>query len=155
MAGNGNWGAHGAGSVDQQAIAQVLSPVFDPGFVPVSYGFRPGKSAHDAVKVAGLVIEQGYRWVVEVDLDAFFDRVNHDILISRVARQVKDKRLLADPRLLGGGDHGRWCASAGRWGPCRVTARRCSRTSCSMISIRSSGVGGTGSSGMPMTSGSS
>jgi group II intron reverse transcriptase/maturase len=78
----------------QQAIAQVLSPVFDPGFVPVSYGFRPGKSAHDAVKVARLVIEQGYRWVVEVDLDAFFDRVNHDILISRVARQVKDKRLL-------------------------------------------------------------
>ena len=73
----------------QQAIAQVLSPVFDPGFVPVSYGFRPGKSAHDAVKVARLVIEQGYRWVVEVDLDAFFDRVNHDILISRVARQVK------------------------------------------------------------------
>lgn len=78
----------------QQAIAQVLTPVFDPGFVPVSYGFRPGKSAHDAVKVARLVIEQGYRWVVEVDLDAFFDRVNHDVLMSRVARKVKDKRLL-------------------------------------------------------------
>ena len=80
--------------VIQQAIAQVLTPVFDPGFVPVSYGFRPGKSAHDAVKVARLVIEQGYRWVVEVDLDAFFDRVNHDILMARVARKVKDKRLL-------------------------------------------------------------
>ncbi|KAA1250063.1 group II intron reverse transcriptase/maturase [Mycobacterium simiae] len=78
----------------QQAIAQVLVPVFDPGFVPVSYGFRPGKSAHDAVKVARLVIEQGYRWVVEVDLDAFFDRVNHDGLMARVARKVKDKRLL-------------------------------------------------------------
>lgn len=78
----------------QQAIAQVLIPVFDPGFVPVSYGFRPGKSAHDAVKVARLVIEQGYRWVVEVDLDAFFDRVNHDVLMARVARKVKDKRLL-------------------------------------------------------------
>jgi len=78
----------------QQAIAQVLSPVFDPGFVPVSYGFRPGKSAHQAVKVAQLVIGQGFRWVVEVDLDAFFDRVNHDILMSRVARKVKDKRLL-------------------------------------------------------------
>ncbi|MCH5644464.1 group II intron reverse transcriptase/maturase [Gordonia sp. ABSL49_1] len=78
----------------QQAIAQVLTPIFDPGFVPVSYGFRPGKSAHDAVKVARLVIEQGYRWVVEVDLDAFFDRVNHDILMARVARKVSDKRLL-------------------------------------------------------------
>ncbi|WP_207549600.1 group II intron reverse transcriptase/maturase [Mycobacterium syngnathidarum] len=78
----------------QQAIAQVLTPIFDPGFVPVSYGFRPGKSAHDAVKVARLVIEQGYRWVVEVDLDAFFDRVNHDVLMARVARKVNDKRLL-------------------------------------------------------------
>lgn len=78
----------------QQAIAQVLVPVFDPGFVPVSYGFRPGKSAHDAVKVARLVIEQGYRWVVEVDLDAFFDRVHHDVLMARVARKVKDKQLL-------------------------------------------------------------
>jgi RNA-directed DNA polymerase len=78
----------------QQAVAQVLSPVFDPGFVPVSYGFRPGKSAHDAVKVAQTVIGQGYRWVVEVDLDAFFDRVNHDVLMARVARKVKDKRLL-------------------------------------------------------------
>jgi RNA-directed DNA polymerase len=78
----------------QQAVAQVLSPVFDPGFVPVSYGFRPGRSAHDAVKVAQTVISQGYRWVVEVDLDAFFDRVNHDALMARVARKVKDKRLL-------------------------------------------------------------
>ncbi len=78
----------------QQAVAQVLSPVFDPGFVPVSYGFRPGKSAHDAVKVARTVISQGYRWVVEVDLDAFFDRVNHDVLMARVARKVKDARVL-------------------------------------------------------------
>jgi len=78
----------------QQAVAQVLSPVFDPGFVPVSYGFRPGKSAHDAVKVARTVISQGHRWVVEVDLDAFFDRVNHDVLMARVARKVKDKRVL-------------------------------------------------------------
>ena len=78
----------------QQAIAQVLSPIFDPGFVPVSYGFRPGKSAHDAVKVAQTVISQGYRWVVEVDLDAFFDRVNHDVLMARVARKVKDARVL-------------------------------------------------------------
>lgn len=78
----------------QQAIAQVLVPVFDPGFVPVSYGFRPKKSAHDAVRVARTVVGQGYRWVIEVDLDAFFDRVNHDALMARVARKVKDKRLL-------------------------------------------------------------
>ncbi|GFG91685.1 reverse transcriptase domain-containing protein [Mycobacterium bourgelatii] len=87
-------GADGAGSVDPAGDRAVLTPVFDPGFVPVSYGFRPGKSAHDAVKVARLVIEQGYRWVVEVDLDAFFDRVNHDVLMARVARKVNDKRLL-------------------------------------------------------------
>lgn len=78
----------------QQALAQVLSPIFDEGFVSVSYGFRPGKSAHDAVITARTVIEQGYRWVIEVDLDAFFDRVNHDVLMSRVARKVKDKRVL-------------------------------------------------------------
>ena len=84
----------------QQAIAQVLVPVFDPGFVPVSYGFRPKKSAHDAVRVARTVVGQGYRWVIEVDLDAFFDRVNHDALMARVARKVKDKRLLGpDPTL--------------------------------------------------------
>lgn len=78
----------------QQAIGQVLSPIFDPGFVPVSFGFRPNKSAHDAVQVAKTVISQGYQWVVEVDLDAFFDRVNHDMLMARVARKVKDKRVL-------------------------------------------------------------
>lgn len=78
----------------QQAIGQVLSPIFDQGFVPVSFGFRPNKSAHDAVQVAREVISQGYRWVVEVDLDAFFDRVNHDMLMARVARKVKDKRVL-------------------------------------------------------------
>lgn len=78
----------------QQAIAQVLVPVFDPGFVPVSYGFRPHRSAHEAVLVAKTVIQQGYRWVVEVDLDSFFDRVNHDMLMARVARKIEDKRLL-------------------------------------------------------------
>jgi len=78
----------------QQAIAQVLVPVFDPGFVPVSYGFRPHRSAHDAVLVARNAIQDGYRWVVEVDLDSFFDRVNHDMLMARIARTVKDTRLL-------------------------------------------------------------
>jgi RNA-directed DNA polymerase len=78
----------------QQAIAQALTRVFDPGFVPVSYGFRPNKSAHDAVRAARTAIEQGRKWVIEVDLDAFFDRVNHDALMARVGRKVKDKRLL-------------------------------------------------------------
>lgn len=78
----------------QQAIAQVLVPVFDPGFVPVSYGFRPHRSAHDAVLVAKNAIQDGYRWVVEVDLDAFFDRVHHDMLMARIARKIEDKRLL-------------------------------------------------------------
>jgi group II intron reverse transcriptase/maturase len=78
----------------QQAIAQILGPVFDPGFVPVSYGFRPHRSAHDAVLVAKKAIQDGYRWVVEVDLDSFFDRVNHDMLMARVARKVEDTRLL-------------------------------------------------------------
>ena len=78
----------------QQAIQQVLTPIFDPEFSPHSYGFRPGYSAHDAVKQAQSYIAQGYRWVVDMDLAQFFDRVNHDMLMARVARKVTDKRLL-------------------------------------------------------------
>jgi RNA-directed DNA polymerase len=78
----------------QQALLQVLTPIFDPEFSPYSYGFRPGKSAHDAVLQAQAHIQAGYRWTVDMDLEKFFDRVNHDILMSRVARKVKDKRAL-------------------------------------------------------------
>ncbi len=78
----------------QQAIQQVLTPIFDPEFSPYSYGFRPGYSAHDAIKQAQSYIAQGYRWVVDMDLAQFFDRVNHDMLMARVARKVADKRLL-------------------------------------------------------------
>ncbi len=78
----------------QQAIAQVLEPIFDPGFSQHSYGFRPGRSAHQAVEAARGFLEDGYRWVVDVDLEQFFDRVNHDKLMHRVARRVADKRLL-------------------------------------------------------------
>jgi RNA-directed DNA polymerase len=78
----------------QQAILQVLSPIFDPQFSGSSYGFRPGRGCHDALKAARGHVEAGYRWVVDVDLDKFFDRVNHDVLMARVARRVKDKRLL-------------------------------------------------------------
>ncbi|MFO2551290.1 group II intron reverse transcriptase/maturase [Alicyclobacillus cycloheptanicus] len=78
----------------QQALLQVLTPIFDPGFSPNSYGFRPGRNAHDAVKKAQEYIREGYAWTVDMDLAAFFDRVNHDMLMARVARKVKDKRVL-------------------------------------------------------------
>ncbi|HOV79848.1 MAG TPA: group II intron reverse transcriptase/maturase [Bacillota bacterium] len=78
----------------QQALLQVMTPIFDPDFSPNSYGFRPGKRAHDAVRRAQEYIQQGYRWVVDMDLEKFFDRVNHDILMARVARKVKDKHVL-------------------------------------------------------------
>ena len=78
----------------QQALLQVLVPIFDPTFSESSYGFRPGRSAHQAVKSARSHVEAGYRWVVDMDLEKFFDRVNHDVLMSRVARRVKDKRVL-------------------------------------------------------------
>ena len=78
----------------QQALLQVLVPIFDPTFSDSSYGFRPGRSAHQAVESARSHVEAGNRWVVDMDLEKFFDRVNHDILMSRVARRVKDKRVL-------------------------------------------------------------
>jgi RNA-directed DNA polymerase len=78
----------------QQALLQVLTPIFDPTFSDDSYGFRPGRSAHGAVLRAQEHMAAGHRWVVDLDLEKFFDRVNHDILMSRVARQVKDKRVL-------------------------------------------------------------
>jgi retron-type reverse transcriptase len=78
----------------QQALHQVLVPIFDPTFSPSSYGFRPGRSALDAVEAARGYVAEGRRWVVDIDLEKFFDRVNHDILMSRVARRVKDKRAL-------------------------------------------------------------
>ena len=78
----------------QQALLQVMNPIFDVDFSRHSYGFRPGKRAHDAVKQAQCYIQEGFRWVVDMDLAKFFDRVNHDMLMARVARRVKDKRVL-------------------------------------------------------------
>ena len=78
----------------QQALHQVMSPLFEPYFSEFSYGFRPGRSAHDAVLQAQAHVESGKRWVVDMDLEKFFDRVNHDVLMSRVARRVSDKRVL-------------------------------------------------------------
>jgi len=78
----------------QQALLQVLQPIFDPTFSDGSFGFRPGRGAHDAVARAREHIAAGHRWVVDLDLEKFFDRVNHDVLMARVARRVKDKRVL-------------------------------------------------------------
>ncbi len=78
----------------QQALHQGLSPLFDPGFSDASYGFRPGRSAHQAVLAARGHVAAGRRWMVDIDLERFFDRVNHDVLMARVARTVEDKRVL-------------------------------------------------------------
>ena len=78
----------------QQAITQELTPLFEPLFTEHSYGFRPGRSAHQAVKQAQAYVQAGYEWSVDLDLEKYFDRVNHDILMARVARVVKDKRVL-------------------------------------------------------------
>jgi RNA-directed DNA polymerase len=78
----------------QQAVLQVLQKRWDPSFSDSSYGFRPGRSAHQAVAKAQEYIRQGYDWVVDLDLEKFFDRVNHDVLMGRVARRVSDKRML-------------------------------------------------------------
>lgn len=82
----------------QQAIVQVLTPVFDPHFSESSHGFRPKRSAHGATKQVRATIRRGYRYAADVDLSKFFDRVQHDVLMTRVARRVSDKRLL---RLIG------------------------------------------------------
>jgi len=79
----------------QQAILQVLNPLFDPTFSNSSYGFRPGRDAHMALDQARIyVAQEGREFVVDLDLEKFFDRVNHDILMSRIARRIGDKRLL-------------------------------------------------------------
>ena len=78
----------------QQGLLQVLQPIFEPGFSESSYGFRPGRNAHQAVRAAQQHVRAGKRWVVDLDLEKFFDRVNHDMLMSRVARGVKDERVL-------------------------------------------------------------
>jgi len=78
----------------QQAIQQILTPVFDPSFSASSHGFRPHRSAHGAAKQVQRTIRRGYRFVVDMDLSKFFDRVQHDVLMNRVARKVRDKRLL-------------------------------------------------------------
>lgn len=78
----------------QQALLQVMEPVFDPGFSKNSFGFRKGRGCHQAVRLAKQLIQDGNQWVVDIDLEKFFDRVNHDVLMDRVARKVEDKQAL-------------------------------------------------------------
>lgn len=78
----------------QQAILQVLQPPFDPSFSQHSYGFRPGRNAHQAIRAAQQYVQEGRRWVVDIDLESFFDRVNHDVLMGKLAKRIADKRLL-------------------------------------------------------------
>ncbi|BAC12036.1 recombinase for Bh.Int [Oceanobacillus iheyensis HTE831] len=78
----------------QQAIAQVLHTIFDPTFSEHSYGFRPNRRGHDAVRKARGLIKEGYRWVIDMDLEKFFDKVNHDKLMGVLAKRIKDKELL-------------------------------------------------------------
>jgi RNA-directed DNA polymerase len=78
----------------QQALHQVMSPVWEPDFSEHSYGFRPGRGAHGAVEAARAHVETGHRWVVDLDLEKFFDRVNHDVLMARVGRKIEDRRVL-------------------------------------------------------------
>jgi len=83
----------------QQALLQVLNPIYDSTFSAHSYGFRPGRSAHQALRQAKKYMEEGYEWVVDIDLEKYFDRINHDILMGRIARRISDKRILRLIRL--------------------------------------------------------
>lgn len=78
----------------QQAIARVLTQIYDPMFSKHSYGFRPNKRGHDAVRQARSYIKQGYRWVIDIDLEKFFDKVNHDRLMRKLSQQIDDPRVL-------------------------------------------------------------
>ena len=78
----------------QQALLQVLQPRIDPSFSAHSYGFRPGRRAHDAVVAAQRYVQEGRRWVVDLDLEKFFDRVHHDVLMERLARRIADRSVL-------------------------------------------------------------
>lgn len=82
----------------QQALSQRLTSIFDPHMSPYSFGYRPGRSAHDAIRVAQEYVKEGKDWVVDIDISAFFDHVNHDILMYRIGQSIRDKAVL---RLIG------------------------------------------------------
>jgi group II intron reverse transcriptase/maturase len=78
----------------QQLLLQAMTPIFEPSFSEHSYGFRPGRSAHQAVKAAQRYAQEGLDWVVDIDISKFFDHVNHDLLMKRIAQAIRDKRVL-------------------------------------------------------------
>jgi group II intron reverse transcriptase/maturase len=78
----------------QQLLLQVLGPIFEPTFSEASFGFRPGRSAHEAVRQARAYVAEGKNWVIDIDIEKFFDRVHHDILMHRIGKTVRDKRVL-------------------------------------------------------------
>ena len=84
----------------QQALHQVLSPIFEADFSESSYGFRPGRNDHQAVKAAKQYVAEGCRFVVDVDLEKFFDRVNHDLLMEKLSKKIGDGRVLRLTRML-------------------------------------------------------
>jgi RNA-directed DNA polymerase len=123
----------------QQAILQVLNPILDPTFSNSSYGFRPGRDAHMALEQARkYVAQEGREIVVDLDLEKFFDRVNHDILMSRIARRIGDKRLLRIiRRFLQAGMMQDGCAWPARTAPrTAVPSPPCWQIFCWTISIR-------------------
>jgi RNA-directed DNA polymerase len=145
----------------QQAILQVLEPLVDPSFSVSSFGFRPGRGAHQALHQAREYVAGGHDIVVDLDLEKFFDRVNHDVMMGRLARRIGDKRLLRIiRRFLAAGmmQHG---VSTARYEgtpqslPLRrqgaALCRRCSPICCWMIWTRSSNAAATGSAVMPTT----
>lgn len=134
----------------QQAMVQVLTPLIDPTFSDQSYGFRPKRSAKDAVQKASQFVAEGKIWVVDIDLEHFFDTVNHDKLMSLLAKRIEDKALLRLIRrfLTAGGKmgwHGRQREEHHKVGHCRP----CSPISCFTNSTPSSPDESTASAGMP------
>jgi len=123
----------------QQAVMQVLQRRWDPTFSNHSYGFRPGRSAHHAVAQAQQYIVEGYSWVVDFDLEKFFDRVQHDKLMGQIAKRVEDKRLLKLIRaFLNAGVMEKKLVSPSVRGLRKVVHfRHCSATSCSTNSTES------------------
>lgn len=116
----------------QQALQQQLTPIFDPLFSDYSYCFRPGKSTHQAIEMARAHVAAGYRWCAELDLEKFFDRVNHDILMACIERRVQDKCVLRlirrhlEAGIMSGG-----VVSPRQEGTPAARFRRCCRISCS------------------------
>jgi retron-type reverse transcriptase len=137
-----------------QAIQQVLTPIFDPGFSESSFGFRPGRSAHGALRQLQSRIRAGFRVAVDLDLDKFFDRVDPDVLMARVARKVRDKHLLTlIGRYLRREFWSETSSRRRRWGPRKGPRfRRCSPTSCWTTSTRSWNDAATASSATPTIS---